>query len=143
MYFCGETQYILGKIHHRIIGLKVIEILSLNSLFYSKNQIPGLLNPKIEVLLSMEKYAYQQSQQLLKLAGNFLYQKLATFLSKGQIVNILGFVGWVVLVTTTRKCHCSKKAAREYAEEQMWLGFSKILFLSPQIQISRTFLHVA
>lgn len=49
-----------------------------------------------------------------------LFQKLillekgsANFSIKGQIVNILGFVGHLVSVAVTQLCHCSMKAAMD------------------------------
>lgn len=38
-------------------------------------------------------------------------QGLATFSIKGQIVNVLSFVGHLISVVTAQCCHCSEKAA--------------------------------
>lgn len=39
-----------------------------------------------------------------------------TFSVRGQLVNILGFVGCTVCVLTTQLCHCGTKAARHNTE---------------------------
>lgn len=38
---------------------------------------------------------------------------LTNFLIKGQIVNILGFAGYMISVKTIQLCYCSPKAAMD------------------------------
>ena len=47
------------------------------------------------------------------------------FLVKGQMVNILGFVGHKVSVTVTQFCLCSESSHKEYANKWMWLCYCK------------------
>lgn len=44
---------------------------------------------------------------------NTLWQGLEDFFYKGQIVPILGFVGYMISVTTTQFYHCKVKTAAE------------------------------
>lgn len=58
-----------------------------------------------------------------------LNQGFSNFFWKHQIVNILGFSDYKVSVPTIQFCHCSAKAARKYANKEVWLYFKKTLFL--------------
>lgn len=42
--------------------------------------------------------------------------ELANFLLRARLVNILGFVGYTVSVTTTELCLCNAKAAMDNME---------------------------
>ena len=61
MYFLWGNS-VCTKTGHRTVGLKGIEILSSNSLFYSKELDTKSTESKDRSTSSMEKYAVEQSQ---------------------------------------------------------------------------------
>lgn len=46
-----------------------------------------------------------------------------TFSAKGQIVNVSGFAGYMVSVTSSQLCHCSTEAATDTQEVLSAAGF--------------------
>ena len=62
------------------------------------------------------------------------------FLTKGQIVNILGSAGYKVTVTTTYLSFYNAKATHgQFTNEWVWLRSNKILFMDAEILISYNF----
>lgn len=79
-----------------------------------------------------------------------------TFSIKVQIVNILGFVGHIVLVTTTPLCCCSEKAVKDNAYMNKdgyfnktitigcWLDLAqRLVFTHPCSRITRHYITVS
>lgn len=59
-----------------------------------------------------------------------------TFSVKGQVVNILDFMGHIVSLTTAQLCCCSRKAGRTIHEQMRLALFQKILSMDAEICIS-------
>jgi hypothetical protein len=47
---------------------------------------------------------------------------------KHQIVNILGFAGYPIFVSSIALCSCTAKAVQEHTNKWVWLGSDKTLF---------------
>ena len=59
-----------------------------------------------------------------------------TFSVKGQLVNILGFVGHGVSVTTTPLCRVARSSPRQSVSDCEWLCPSNTLFMDTDIRTS-------